>query len=487
MTETPNHHYNIPNEGTTDWHIPLNENFEEIDTDIEIRDLEENKGDYEPKKEAKYEATDSGAIYYGDGNAWILTDRKVANLRTGDASFRSLFKNRVAVVSPSISEAHNTIQSAIDQGYEDIWLVEDITEGQITIPAGQNGMRIKGYGPEGGPTIFDPQDGEPVIQGEEDGPAAINVRLESFRIQGGNGSGPAIYTPDPGAHNAGSWTMTDVKVEAGPIQLEGPRHTLIRCLGRNVSNIPISKMGKEMYPGLVLDGTPIEVSGGGYMTQGGEDCTFIRAGGFFIGGGVTFNNQSDVDNRVGLTLHRCGRGFINNFSSERADTDIRLGLDTATSGGGLTSSVIAAKSAGGGQDEIVYEVNRPVVDTMVMCSNKDIVINQNNRSEMMFMMSRERSLTVNGDNPRQVSRITWGNNGLITLDEIESNDAQFRVPVLSSPPDFPVAGSEVIADGTNWDPDGDGNAEKVMYDGDSWLETVDFGKPFTESDISPWK
>jgi len=80
MTETPNHGYNRPAEGTTNWHIPLNENFDRLDSDVEIRDTEANKGEYEPKVDHKYEATDSGAVYHGNGDTWVLTDRKVSTL-----------------------------------------------------------------------------------------------------------------------------------------------------------------------------------------------------------------------------------------------------------------------------------------------------------------------------------------------------------------------------------------------------------------------
>ncbi|QPV64341.1 hypothetical protein I7X12_06925 [Halosimplex litoreum] len=80
MNETPNHGYNVPDEGTTDWHLALNENFERFDTEVEIRDTEANKGDYEPKDGAKYEATDSGAVYLGNGNSWVLASRRVHSL-----------------------------------------------------------------------------------------------------------------------------------------------------------------------------------------------------------------------------------------------------------------------------------------------------------------------------------------------------------------------------------------------------------------------
>lgn len=81
MTDTPNHSYNKPEKGKTDWHVDLNENFASIDADVEIRDTEANKGNYDPKEGAKYEATDSGAVYYGNGDTWVLADREVGTLQ----------------------------------------------------------------------------------------------------------------------------------------------------------------------------------------------------------------------------------------------------------------------------------------------------------------------------------------------------------------------------------------------------------------------
>lgn len=64
--------YNTPTEGTTDWHVPLNENFDKLNTDVEIRDADANKSNYSPTSGAKFFATDTGAIYQGDGTAWNL-------------------------------------------------------------------------------------------------------------------------------------------------------------------------------------------------------------------------------------------------------------------------------------------------------------------------------------------------------------------------------------------------------------------------------
>lgn len=68
--DTPNHGYKRPQRGQKNWHTPLNENFARIDADIEIRDEEANMGQYEPKEEAKYVATDTKRIYLGDGDGW---------------------------------------------------------------------------------------------------------------------------------------------------------------------------------------------------------------------------------------------------------------------------------------------------------------------------------------------------------------------------------------------------------------------------------
>lgn len=73
---TDNHEYNTPEQGSTNWGVPLNENFERMDTDIEIRDERANIGEYEPKDGAKFLAIDTKEVYLGDGNQW----RRIATL-----------------------------------------------------------------------------------------------------------------------------------------------------------------------------------------------------------------------------------------------------------------------------------------------------------------------------------------------------------------------------------------------------------------------
>lgn len=68
--DTANHGYQRPDRGAQDWHVPLNENFARIDTDVEIKDTDGSRSDYEPKPGAKFLATDTRRIYMGDGEQW---------------------------------------------------------------------------------------------------------------------------------------------------------------------------------------------------------------------------------------------------------------------------------------------------------------------------------------------------------------------------------------------------------------------------------
>lgn len=70
-----NNRYNTPEEGRTDWHVPLNENFENLDTDVEIRDTSANRSDYSPSDGTKFLAIDTGEVFIGDGDQWTKIGR----------------------------------------------------------------------------------------------------------------------------------------------------------------------------------------------------------------------------------------------------------------------------------------------------------------------------------------------------------------------------------------------------------------------------
>lgn len=68
---TENHSYQTPEQGSTDWNVPINNNFKILDTDVEVRDAESELSNYVPKNGAKFFATDTGAVFLGDGSQWI--------------------------------------------------------------------------------------------------------------------------------------------------------------------------------------------------------------------------------------------------------------------------------------------------------------------------------------------------------------------------------------------------------------------------------
>jgi len=80
---TDNHGYNTPDKGTANWHVPLNENFERIDTDVEVRDTETNLDQYRPRSGTKFLAIDTGHLYIGDGQQWRRFGSVPTKLRRG--------------------------------------------------------------------------------------------------------------------------------------------------------------------------------------------------------------------------------------------------------------------------------------------------------------------------------------------------------------------------------------------------------------------
>jgi hypothetical protein len=126
---TNNHEYNIPEEGQTDWHIPLNENFEKIDADVEIRAPEEDRSEYEPKPGAKFLAQDTGRVYLGNGSEW-------QRLPTSgeDPTFES--------VNAEITETKQQSGTVFARNCTGEDLSERITDALDTLPNGRGRVRV---------------------------------------------------------------------------------------------------------------------------------------------------------------------------------------------------------------------------------------------------------------------------------------------------------------------------------------------------------
>lgn len=496
--KTPFHNYNTPDEGTVDWHIPLNENFEKLDTDIEIRGPEADKGEYEPKEGTKYEAVDSGAVYYGDGDAWVLADRQVDEFNTNVLSTRKLFNDTYpgsAIVAPSVPSAYNKIQYAINDGFRDVWLCEDIKESGITLPEddldapnSERQFRLRGMSEQAFPVIVDPQTGDPVIQKPKENDTD-DVVIENIAISGGTDSVAPINLIPGGSdtpNRPAGYVFRNVYSSGGTWRIGAGRHTLINCRHKNVRSDPRDFGEFEAWPALTTTGATFAMYGGKWSTEKGDHNTIIGSGAFSITGGVTFNNAAKkahpntvTNGAADLGFEGAGRGVIGGISCELGDIDIRMGLEeTDNTAPGLQHAVFTAPSIGGGNNVATIEVNKPSQNVTFLNVNAEkIAVDKTDRGRIMFMNAAHTDISVTGSHPQDVTQLSWGVDGDLKIGNIEGSNTQFVEDILSSEPDYPVTGASVIADGKNWDPQGNGNAAKVIYNGSKWIVDTDLGSP----------
>lgn len=101
--------YSTPEQGTLDWHVPLNENFTKLDRDVEIRDSDSNRDGYDPADGAKFLATDTGDVYIGDGSQWTQIGT-VAPADTSDSTSSSSGE----VSDGSVVAAPGDVQAIMD-------------------------------------------------------------------------------------------------------------------------------------------------------------------------------------------------------------------------------------------------------------------------------------------------------------------------------------------------------------------------------------
>ena len=70
------HGYTVPTTGDGDYDSTFDTYFTDVDSDIPIKDTDANKSNYTPKDGATFIATDTGAVYNGDGSTWTLVGRQ---------------------------------------------------------------------------------------------------------------------------------------------------------------------------------------------------------------------------------------------------------------------------------------------------------------------------------------------------------------------------------------------------------------------------
>mgnify|MGYP000241765596 CR=1 FL=1 len=188
MPQTPNHGYNVPNKGDQNWHQPLNDNFEQYDTDIELRDTDSNKSNYTPKQGAKFLATDTGIVYEGDGGNWNAT---LAESRYSTPSSSGAAGNLVA--GHASNNVGSGVSAATIAGGGTSSAPNEVTASSSTVGGGK-GNRVTG--------------GQSVIAG---GVGNAVSGLQSVVVGGnGNAATGGNAAVGGGASNRASGTMSTV-------------------------------------------------------------------------------------------------------------------------------------------------------------------------------------------------------------------------------------------------------------------------------------
>jgi len=136
MTEF--HNYQTPKKGETNWHVPLNDNFEQIDKDVEIRATESEKSAFEPKDGSKFFATDTGRVYVGDGENWNRLPESGQDPSLTQLNARTYFVDTEAKLKDTVENSEQANKIIIT---DDITISSEIDWHQL-----QTGTVIQGDG-----------------------------------------------------------------------------------------------------------------------------------------------------------------------------------------------------------------------------------------------------------------------------------------------------------------------------------------------------
>jgi hypothetical protein len=318
MTENLN--YNTPAAGTVDWNVPLNENFEKLDTDVEVRDTQANRTNYAPKDGAKFLATDTGRVYLGDGSAWV----EAGHLQgaTGGGVTESLIQGNVVALardlsSPQVIDPDDTatpVQDAMD-------LLGGNGGGEVQLPpftvtdAGPitpyTDTAILGFGPDVSKLSIGSTDTDGIVFDDPSGVA--RVKLDDFALNGPGrsaSSGVAIHHVDGDTQDLyvgrmvlWGWNNSVYRVEqgVGPFQCRHDLMTIYECDAGDQDGLfdfrsyygPANWFGTvAVYPTAGFTGANTTV----FFTRGGTQIVdFLTMGG---SSGVALHQTWDAQVRM---------------------------------------------------------------------------------------------------------------------------------------------------------------------------------------------
>ena len=102
---TPNHGLNTYEIGDTDWtHTP---DMEALERRVTVRDVEANVTNYVAHEGAKFEATDTEAVFYGDGEGWVRASTAGPNQRLETLSVNSTATTALSIEGWRVVDVSN--------------------------------------------------------------------------------------------------------------------------------------------------------------------------------------------------------------------------------------------------------------------------------------------------------------------------------------------------------------------------------------------
>lgn len=279
-----NHGYNTPSKGTTDWNVPLNENFKQLETDVEIRDADGNKGQYEPKDGALFRATDTGDVYLGDGSNWVKHNPPSSTSSTsgGDANV--------------IVAQQGEVQNAIDQATTS----KDFSNGRYQKVRLESGK------------IYRPSSTWNVKRG-------VVLDFNGARVEPGSDTDIIHLHPETGLIRpyidcrGTGYTSTVITLDGSfDGQYSGPNRSWIENM--RVINAPGKGVGLLMHDSNGSNVSDVEVSG---LIQGFDRAIDMRA----TGGSSAFVNANHFDvklmnYRIGVRMRAVSDAAVNGNTFE---------------------------------------------------------------------------------------------------------------------------------------------------------------------------
>jgi hypothetical protein len=317
---TENHEYQTPSKGANDWHVPINENFAALDSDVEIRDAAQNRSQYEPKEGAKFLATDSGERFIGDGSQW--TKLPYPGSTTTETETKNYAGNRPMVSTGSINVTvgsggdYDSIQTAIENEFP--WLIRHKVNINVSDGSYDEHVVIPPYVANWteSPTQSDKGERVPItIEGNQSSPS--NCQIGSITVSGGVGTlqlrgfeftsnTKAGGLDDESAHVANYHTD---KIGLVNCQSGGSAKRFIIAYNGRVAtrrNIDAGYGNVEEYVKVKNNGQ--------YQTGGGSSVSGnVTANAYVVDNGIVHFNSHDASSLTG------NNGLVRQFSGPQND------------------------------------------------------------------------------------------------------------------------------------------------------------------------